>query len=74
VKVGVEAVEGVVSLLCPALQLLPPTSKARRAGVKKNMNAEKAGDGTAKLNETKLTWKTRHAGSLWIRNTSFSTR
>jgi hypothetical protein len=43
VKVGVEAVEGVVSLPSPALQFLPPTSKARRAGVKKSMNAKESG-------------------------------
>jgi hypothetical protein len=55
VKVGIEAVEGVVSLPGPALQLLPPTSKARRAGVRKNTNAEKAGEGTAKPPETQLT-------------------
>jgi hypothetical protein len=36
VKVSVEAVEGVVSLSGPALQLLPPTSKARRAGQEKH--------------------------------------
>jgi hypothetical protein len=42
VKVSVEAVEGVVSLPGPALQLLPPTSKARRAGVKKGTNAKKS--------------------------------
>jgi hypothetical protein len=41
VKVGVEAVEGVVSLPCPALQLLSPTSKARRAGVKKTRTQRK---------------------------------
>jgi hypothetical protein len=52
VKVGVEAVEGVVSLPGPALQLLPPTSRVRRACVRKNRNKEKAGEGTAKLHET----------------------
>jgi hypothetical protein len=36
VKVGVEAVEGVVSLL-------PPTSKAKRAGDRKSMNAKESG-------------------------------
>jgi hypothetical protein len=43
VKVGVEAVEGVVSLPGPALHLQPPTSKARRAGVSKSTNAKKSG-------------------------------
>jgi hypothetical protein len=43
VKVGVEAVQGVVSLPGPALQLLPPTSKARRAGVRKSTNAKESG-------------------------------
>jgi hypothetical protein len=43
VKVGVEAVEGVVSLPGPALQLLPPTSKARRAGVRKKHERRKSG-------------------------------
>jgi hypothetical protein len=42
VKVGVEAVEGVVSLPGPVLQLLPPTSKARRAGVRKSTNAKES--------------------------------
>jgi hypothetical protein len=74
VKVGVEAVEGVVPLSSPALQLLPPTSKARRAGVRKNTNVKRVGEGTAKLHETQLTWKTCHAGPLWIRNASFSAR
>jgi hypothetical protein len=55
VKVGVEAVEGVIPLQGPALQLLPPTSEARRTGVRKNTNAKKAGEGTAKLHETQLT-------------------
>jgi hypothetical protein len=52
VEVGVKAVEGVVSLSDLALQLLPPTSRARRAGVRKDMNEEKAGEGIAKLHET----------------------
>jgi hypothetical protein len=43
VKVGVEAVEGVISLPGPALQLLPPTSKARRAGVRKSTNTKESG-------------------------------
>jgi hypothetical protein len=43
VKVGVEAVEGLVSLTGPTLKLLPPTSKARRAGVRKSTNAKKSG-------------------------------
>jgi hypothetical protein len=46
VKVGVEAVEGVVSLSGLALQLLPPTSKARRADVRKSMNEKESGGGT----------------------------
>jgi hypothetical protein len=51
-KVGVEAVEGVVSLASPVLQLLPPASKARIVGVKKNTNAEKAREGISKPRET----------------------
>jgi hypothetical protein len=43
VKVGVEEVEGVVSLPGPALQLLPPTSKTRRAGVRKGTNTKGSG-------------------------------
>jgi hypothetical protein len=43
VEVGVKAVEGVVSLPGPALQLLPPTSKARRAKVRKSTNAKESG-------------------------------
>jgi hypothetical protein len=42
VEVGVEAIKGVVPLPGPALQILPPTSKAR-GGVKKNMNAKESG-------------------------------
>jgi hypothetical protein len=45
VKVGIEAVEGIVSLPGPALQLLPPMGKARRAGVRKSTNAKKSGRG-----------------------------
>jgi hypothetical protein len=43
VKVGVEVVKGVVSLPVPALQILPPMSKARRAGVRKSTNAKESG-------------------------------
>jgi hypothetical protein len=43
VEVGVEAVKGVVSLPGLALQILPPTSKARRAGVRKSTNAKESG-------------------------------
>jgi hypothetical protein len=42
VKVDVEAVEGVVSLPGLVLQLLPPTSKARRARVRKSANAKES--------------------------------
>jgi hypothetical protein len=42
VKVSVKAVEGVVSLPSPALQLLPPTRKARRAGVRKSTDAKES--------------------------------
>jgi hypothetical protein len=38
VKVGVKAVEGVISLPGPALQILPPTGKAR--GVRKGTNVK----------------------------------
>jgi hypothetical protein len=51
-EVSIEAVEGVVPLASPALQLLLPTSRARRASVKKNMNAEKAREGISKPHET----------------------
>jgi hypothetical protein len=40
VKVHFEVVKGVVSLPVPALQILPPMSKARRAGVRKSTNAK----------------------------------
>jgi hypothetical protein len=43
VKVGVEVAEGVVSLPGPALQILPPTSKTRRAGIRKSANAKESG-------------------------------
>jgi hypothetical protein len=33
---------------------------------------KRAGGGTVKFDEIQLTWKTRHAGPLWIRSTSFS--
>jgi hypothetical protein len=42
VKVGVEVVKGVVSLPSPALQILPPTSKTRRAGIRKSTNAKES--------------------------------
>jgi hypothetical protein len=64
VEVGVEAVEGDVPIPGPALHLLPPTSRARGAGIKKEPSEEKAGEGIAKLQETRLTWKARHAGPL----------
>jgi hypothetical protein len=51
-KVGVEAVEGVVSIASLTLQLLPPTSEARRASVRKNTNAEKTREGISKPQET----------------------
>jgi hypothetical protein len=74
VEVGVKAVEGDVSLPGLTLQFLPPTIRARGAGVRKDTNEEKAGEGIAKLHETQLTWKTRYAGPLWIHNASFSAR
>jgi hypothetical protein len=43
VKVGVEPIKGVVSLPGPALQILLPTSKARRAGVRKSTNTKESG-------------------------------
>jgi hypothetical protein len=43
VKVGVEAVKGVISLPGPALQILPPTSKTRRAGIRKGTNVKESG-------------------------------
>jgi hypothetical protein len=42
VEVGVEAVKGVVPLPGPALQIMPPTSKARE-GVRKSTNAKGSG-------------------------------
>jgi hypothetical protein len=48
VKVDVEVVKGVVPLPGPALQILPPTIKARRAGVRKNTNAKESGRGNCK--------------------------
>jgi hypothetical protein len=74
VKVGVQVVEGIVSLPGPALQLLPPTSKARRADVRKIMNTKRTEERTAKPDGTQPTWKTHHAGPLWIRSASFSAR
>jgi hypothetical protein len=44
-KVSVEAVEGVVPLASPTLQLLPPTSEARRVSVRKSANTEKLREG-----------------------------
>jgi hypothetical protein len=43
VEVSVEAVKGIVSLPGLALQILPPTSKARRVGVRKSTNAKESG-------------------------------
>jgi hypothetical protein len=44
VEVGVKAVEDGVPLPGPELQLLPPTSRARGANVRKDTNGEKAGE------------------------------
>jgi hypothetical protein len=74
VEISVEAIEGVVPLASPALQLLPPTSGAGRVSVRKNANTEKAREGISKLHEEQLTWKMRHAGPLWICSASFSAR
>jgi hypothetical protein len=49
VEVGVEVVKGVVSLPGPALQILPPTSKARGEGVRKSTNAEESGRGNCEV-------------------------
>jgi hypothetical protein len=38
-EIGVETVEGVVSLPGPTLQILPPTGKAREDGVRESTNA-----------------------------------
>jgi hypothetical protein len=73
-EVGVKAVEDVVRLPSSALQLLPPTSRARGEGVRKDTNGEKTGEEVAKLYKIQLTWKTRHAGPLWIRSASFNAR
>jgi hypothetical protein len=43
VEIGVEAVEGVIPLLGPALQIMPPTGKARREGVRESTNVEESG-------------------------------
>jgi hypothetical protein len=43
VEVGVEAVKGVISLPGPALQVLPPTIKARGEGVRKSTNTKESG-------------------------------
>jgi hypothetical protein len=43
VEVGVEAVKGIVSLPGLALQILPPTIKARGEGVRKGTNAKESG-------------------------------
>jgi hypothetical protein len=68
VEIGVEAVEGVVPLPGPALQILPPTGKARGEGVREARTRKKAGGETTKSDEKPLTWKTHHAGPLWIRS------
>jgi hypothetical protein len=73
-EVGLKAVEGTVSLPSSALQLLPPARRARGAGVRKDTNGEKTGEEIAKLHKIQLTWKTRHAGPLWIRSASFNAR
>jgi hypothetical protein len=73
-EVGVKTVEGVISLPSSALQLLPPTSRVRGVGIRKDTNGEKTGEEIAKLHKIQLTWKTRHAGPLWIRSASFNAR
>jgi hypothetical protein len=54
-EVGVKAVEGAVSLPSSTLQLLPPTSRARRAGIRKDTNGEKTGEEVAKLHKIQPT-------------------
>jgi hypothetical protein len=41
-EIGVEAVKGVIYLPGPALQILPPTGKAREDGVKESTIAEES--------------------------------
>jgi hypothetical protein len=72
--IGIEAVEDGVPLPGLALQLLPSISRARGAGVRKDTNGEKTGERITKLYGTQLTWKACHAGPLWTRSASFSTR
>jgi hypothetical protein len=43
VEVGVEVIKGVVSLPGLALQILPPTSKARGEGVRKGTDGKERG-------------------------------
>jgi hypothetical protein len=73
-EVSVKAVKDAVPLPSSALQLLPPTSRARGAGVRKGTNGEKTGEEVAKLRKIQLTWKTRRVGPLWIRSASFNAR
>jgi hypothetical protein len=42
VEIGVKAVEGVVPLPGVALQILPPTSKARGEGVRESIDVEES--------------------------------
>jgi hypothetical protein len=43
VKLGVEAVEGDILLPGPVLHLMPPTSRAREAGIRKEPNQGETG-------------------------------
>jgi hypothetical protein len=73
-EIDVEAVEGVVSLPGLELQILPPTGKAREDGGQgKHEHGRKQEKKPRNLAEN-LTWKTRHAEPLWIRNASFNAR
>jgi hypothetical protein len=44
VELGIKAVEGDIPLTGPALQLLPPTSRAKEAGIRKEPNEGETGE------------------------------
>jgi hypothetical protein len=53
----------------------PATNKqSERGGHQKRHERRESRGRIARLHETQLTWKTRHAGPLWIHNASFNAR
>jgi hypothetical protein len=74
VELGVQAVEGVIPLPGPALQILPSTDNVREDEGLEELKRGRNKGKTTKPDEKSLTRKMRHGGPPWIHSASFSTR